>query len=223
MHLPPEGLDCPNTISANNSRPKWPLAYRQTAINNKPCSKTMRLALAGRRRERSSYSPCSWKCLVFRQRTRAKTLFSLQNIDYSYVNRCHRSHEPRKKAFIHVFGWAGKPGRYGGGVWAPVRGGGEQRSANQGETSPTKNPASFYRDRIILFALWIPTRASLGRRWRTKITLYHVHVQVTSCLKAKAARHERPHVVLEKPKPACKNCTFAFKGKIRKNHTGWIE
>lgn len=25
------------------------------------------------------------------------------------------------------------------------------------------------------------------------------------------------------PKPACKNCTFAFKGKVKKNHTGWIE
>ena len=25
------------------------------------------------------------------------------------------------------------------------------------------------------------------------------------------------------PKPACQNCTHAFKGRIQKNHTGWTE
>ena len=32
MHLPSGGLDCPNTISTNYSRPKRPLTYRKTAI-----------------------------------------------------------------------------------------------------------------------------------------------------------------------------------------------
>ena len=49
MHLPTEGLDCPNTISTNNSRPKRPLAYRQTAIKTinhvaKRCGRHMPVA-----------------------------------------------------------------------------------------------------------------------------------------------------------------------------------